>query len=316
VAEDNLENLMVIEEDGKIVAHAGARIFEMRLPHGEMRMGDVGAVCCHPDYRRRGYGEQCMQAVMERIRDLDCDVGWLATPIPDWYRGMGWEIAGRVYEFEVNAGNLELLPELENVEILEEPWPDVEAMLRLFDQHELRSERTAAEFAKLVHRPDLKGCCAHRGEELLAYILSEFRKVVEYAGPPELVAGLVREVFPLSGPQPRASSQPLGQTENRIATPVWEDGLVRLLQERSLPYHYRSIEMLWPVNLPRLLRKQGLEDIRVDESGDMITLRRGEEAATLTRQQSLKLLFGPERPCAFAADVLPLPFYHWELDWC
>jgi ribosomal protein S18 acetylase RimI-like enzyme len=317
VAEENLENLFVVEREGKLVAHAGAKVYTMRTPRGEFRLGDVGLVCCDPDYRRQGLGEACMQAVMERMQELECDLGWLATPIPDWYRAMGWETAGRIYQFEFDPGNLGLLPGLRGLTVRPGPWPEVAAMVELHRGHDLGAERSAEAFQLLLGRPRLQAFCAEREGRLVAYVLAQGPTFVEYAGAPAEIAALMRAVFPLSDPGARHASAPSGQSKGGTLAPGCGDGLTELLLDRRFPHRYHSGEMFWPIDLPSLLQKLGLEqEIVIEEQDDSVLFTHDHEHVTLSRRQAMKLLFGPERPAAFAPDLLPLDFYHWQLDWC
>ncbi len=52
----------------------------------------------------------------------------------------------------------------------------------------------------------------------------------------------------------------------------------------------------------------------VTEMDGKFALARGDESATVSRQELAKLLFGPERISDFAGDVLPLLFWEWPLE--
>ena len=56
-----------------------------------VRMGGIGGVTTHPDYRRRGLATRLMAHAAEYLRDDDYDLGLLFTEIPArFYRRLGW----------------------------------------------------------------------------------------------------------------------------------------------------------------------------------------------------------------------------------
>jgi len=66
--EKNVENLRIIKVDGKIVSHVG--IFECdAIIHGcRLKVGMIGAVCTHPDYRGRGFATRLVEDAMSKMR--------------------------------------------------------------------------------------------------------------------------------------------------------------------------------------------------------------------------------------------------------
>lgn len=313
--EENREQMRIIKVNGRVVAHVGAYVSEIATGRGTLRLGGIWSVCCHPDYRRRGLGEQCMRDAMARMQELGCDLGWLGTGIDAWYRRFGWEYAGRAYTFELNRGNVGLLPELDDAQVSERPWPDLEQMLTRHMQDGLGCLRRPEVFAALLGRPDLACYTAARGDELVAYALVYGGNLIEQAGPPPVTAGLIREVFRRRDDTSRPTSTSSRPGRMEVQTPASDKGLAGLLSSLRLPYHYGDRGMMWVTNLESLLEKLGLAgEIAFQETAPGVTLRRGSEQVELTRQELVKLLFGPEEVADFAEDLFPLEFYHWPLD--
>ena len=107
----NRDNMRIIKVGRQVVAHAGMRYMELRCPRGDLRMGCIGGVCSHPDYRGRGYASAVMRDCVSKMHEDGIHVGLLGTGIPDFYRRMGWENAGLRHRYAVDCGNVELLPE-------------------------------------------------------------------------------------------------------------------------------------------------------------------------------------------------------------
>jgi GNAT superfamily N-acetyltransferase len=84
-------NTPVIAVDGRLVSTL--RIWDRWLHLGStpVRMGGIGGVTTHPDYRRRGLASQLMRSTGESMAGDGYDVGLLFTEIPArFYRRLGW----------------------------------------------------------------------------------------------------------------------------------------------------------------------------------------------------------------------------------
>lgn len=63
----NCENLRIILVNGEPVAHVGFSQREAFILGNRVTMGLIGGVCCHPDYRNRGFASACFQDAMARL---------------------------------------------------------------------------------------------------------------------------------------------------------------------------------------------------------------------------------------------------------
>ena len=237
-SEENREQLRILKVNGRIVAHVGVYATEIETGCGVLALGGIWAVACHPEYRRRGFAEACMRDAMARMRELGCDIGWLASSLCDWYRKFGWENAGQGYNFTIDRATVDLLPALEGCEVGEGPWPDRGAMQALYRQHGLGALRRDEVLEVMLSRADNMVLTASRRGELVAYVIRSGRQVTEYAGPDELVAGLAREAFRRwdDPAAPLSTSSSLGRF--RIETPVSEQGFPGRLRALRLPCEY------------------------------------------------------------------------------
>jgi GNAT superfamily N-acetyltransferase len=318
LCEENRENMRVLLVGQRIVAHAGLAVSEMVTPRGDIRLGGVFSVACHPDFRRRGFGEACVRDVMLRMGELGCDVGWLGTGIWDWYRRFGWERAGQGYEFELDRGNLDLLPELQGCEVGTGLWPDLAEMIALHETERLGARRPPELWPVLLGNRQMRNetYTAARAGRLVAYAqVNQHGQVVEYAGEAREAAGLIREIFHRRDqPEEPASTTP-HRGRLTVETPAVGRGLPALLRDLGLPYTFGPRGMLWIVNLESLLAKLGLAgEIGAERIESGWRLRRGAEQAEIPERHLAKLFFGPERVSGFAPDLLPVEFYHWPLD--
>ena len=81
----------VVVVDNRIVSTL--RIWDRRVHLGvtPIRMGGIGGVTTHPDYRERGIATRLMEHAAEHMRDDGYDLGLLFSAIPArFYLRLGW----------------------------------------------------------------------------------------------------------------------------------------------------------------------------------------------------------------------------------
>ncbi|HPA47453.1 MAG TPA: GNAT family N-acetyltransferase [bacterium] len=74
VREENLEQLRVIVEDGRIVAHVGMTLQDAILGGIPTRICNIGAVSTHPDTRGKGYATLLMEDAVQHARSGGADI--------------------------------------------------------------------------------------------------------------------------------------------------------------------------------------------------------------------------------------------------
>lgn len=97
---DNLHNLHVIEEHGKIVSHVGTTIRNAVFLGCSLRVGNVGAVSTHPDYRGKGYAGACFKQACAQARAQGVDL-MLISGDRRLYRDAGCRPVGLDSEFTI-----------------------------------------------------------------------------------------------------------------------------------------------------------------------------------------------------------------------
>jgi hypothetical protein len=251
---------------------------------------------------------------MAALRDEGCQLGWLGTGINDWYRRLGWENGGEDWVFTLDRATVNLLPALE-AELGVGPWHDSAAMLALHEAAGPGAWRSREWFDVLLQRPGLTCCTAARDGTLLAYILFKGMHVYEQAGDSTCILGLLREAFTRRDERdkPTSTTQHLGTMTVRTAPA--RAGCAATLVNLGLPCKRDYNGMWWIPDLPALLHALNLPDITAETHDNRVTLRRGEESATLTPGEVVKLILGPERIAPFAQDIFPIGHYMWLFDW-
>ncbi len=283
----NLDNVRIVARNGEPVASVGIYPTRVRTPRGEIAVGGIGAVATHPNHRRLGLSTLCLEDAHATMRAAGLHVGLLGTGIPDFYRKLGWENAGRQWRFSLDRGNVSFLPDA------------------------LLAER---KFVRLV--------VATRAGQPVAYAGLRDSTAAETAGAPDNVAALLRAIFmSLDDPQRRTTDRIPGQTtrtELGVITPVLADRLPGLLTHRGVPHTLSYQGMLKILDAPTLfaalnLSQVDLERIQLPSGRDGWRLH-ANRTLDLSEPALVKLCFGPERFPNFAPELFPLPFFQCPAD--
>ncbi len=100
----NASRLGVI--DGQVVAHFGVWGYDMQVGSATVRCGGIGAVCTHPDFRKRGYLLKVANASIDAMRDGGYDVS-LLFGIDGFYDRLGYR---RAFDYEEHLVPVDQLP--------------------------------------------------------------------------------------------------------------------------------------------------------------------------------------------------------------
>jgi GNAT superfamily N-acetyltransferase len=319
-SEANADNVMVMTDGGRIVASTGIWINDVQVGAVKLRVGGINCVLTLPEYRKRGLGMQVMEACHERMREQGCHVGLLGTRIVNWYRRLGWEYAGISRVYELNRGNVDLLPELpEGVTGAAAGLESIDEVVAIRQEHPLGGVRSRETFAALLTARNLSEFyLARQDGKAIAYLLPSARYIGEWAGPPVVLAGLFRSWYESVDDRATSTSQrrdervPLSLEHASLAAPAGP--LAYLLDSLRLPCASNYIGMLRLLDVPGILRAFGRDDIRSQMHGDSITISRGRHSLTLPLGRAAKLLFGPENVGENELALRPLPFCQWGLE--
>lgn len=129
-------DIAVVECDRRLAACVQAFHKRIRLAGSVTRLGGIGSVATHPDYRGRGFAEALVQERERYMAQHATPLGLLFTAIPEFYTRLGWFVLPmRQFEFELRD-----LPD--DPELAFRPFesPDLDAVRALFDTYASRFE--------------------------------------------------------------------------------------------------------------------------------------------------------------------------------
>jgi GNAT superfamily N-acetyltransferase len=332
----NLENVLVVTARGKVVASTGVWMSEVVLSDARLRVGGINCVGTLPEYRRHGLAGQLVRAANARMRELGCHVGLLHTGIANWYRRIGWELAGSARTYRVDRGNSWLLPQLPDASqcrFVEDGEAGViAAVIRLYNQENLGATRTIESFRQLrdaKKQPQIFVAePVQSGGVPSAYLLLKENNILEWAGSAEAVAGLVRACFEALDDPNVSTSQRTNDAGSvalqslNLTTPGWQHPLVDRLDRLGIPFRGDYLGMIHLVDPQAVLNAFGYSLVQVEAAGETAGSAEGEKfivtvgdaSLHLNRNQLTKLFFGPERVSDFGGELFPLPFWQWYLE--
>jgi len=192
--EDNLENLRIMLHRGRPVSHVGLAEFDLYMHGCQVKVGCVGFVCTHPDYRGQGLASRLLEDAWEKLRADGVDFS-LISGSRGLYRRAGCAECGPTYAFVIPpAESLSARPSAQM--ITGDPRPYLEEMLRLYLAEPVHFSRSREQLQAVANLwPQIREKAAFALLEGRAYLVgmvnqwtngsaesSSTLDVVEYAG--------------------------------------------------------------------------------------------------------------------------------------
>lgn len=230
ISENNLDNLLVYADrkTGKPISHLGLWINDFSYFGESLKIGYIGSVCTHPDYRGQGLASKLLDVAFQQLEQNGVDL-LLVSGSRSLYVRAGCRVVGVV--------NWYTIPKKE-----QDVWfdvtvdPPVEPLNELWMKEPLRTKRGLKNFEALVEAGALPRCMGSKskvylasiGGVPLAYVQAVHNKdgsvyIYEWAGDRSVIVDLVRFMA--------------NSTENDTSWPVpsWETALLEFLSKMEAP---------------------------------------------------------------------------------
>ncbi len=320
----NLENIRVILVDGRIVSSAAIYPHEVRFGDARLRVGGITGVATDAPYRRRGYGTRVMQACIERMAELGCQLSLLGSGVPSWYRKLGWEYAGLERSYQFSRGNRHLLPTDPGLKMREAEDGDFEALASIHAARALGGVRSPGLLRSMwAPKPGAAVWVAQRDGAVSAYLRVRGTSVTEYGGPANLVLPMLSRLLETwDHPSIQTSTRSIEQRHVNVKPTVhasldapWRpDDVTETLDALGILRSASYVRMIRIEDPQRLLRAYGRTYLSARTVGDSIVVKTGDRTLRLSRTDAVKLFFGPERPVKPDVAGLPFVFHVWAAD--
>ncbi|TCO68641.1 GNAT family N-acetyltransferase [Caldanaerobacter subterraneus] len=328
LSEDNLENMRVIAEDGKIVSIVNFYITTILIEGTPIKAASVGAVCTHEDYRGKGYSSLLLDDAEKEMKKKGVDVvlvsGDRSLYLRRGYCKAGWAIRFDVYPEELG----------EDIELVEFEDKYLIEMAKMYNKQTTRYYRSLFEFKNLLKGATTpwgnftyKTYLVKRGDVLKGYVVlriihenPERGYVVEYGGDERTVLKSLKKMAVVHS-----------LTHIRVPC-TFNEKMVEVIKEENIPFE--EINLLGTVkvlNFKQLMEKlvpyfsqyvekEIIKNLKFVEDEGKYTIEFNGETLTLDGVEKLtKLVFGDKgfgialdgvgpRLKEFFSRVFPLPF--------
>ncbi|MBX2988590.1 MAG: GNAT family N-acetyltransferase [Bdellovibrionaceae bacterium] len=320
---NNIHNIRIITDEERIVSHAVLKPLIVKSPHVIFKVGAIGSVVTDPSHRNQGLSTTILNSCLKEAAQQQCDVAVLWTNLYDFYRRLGFELAGTEMSFTFEAP---LNVPAGDLRFSDENRVSPEAIHRLYSTHTVGSVRGAEDIRKFMGIPKTLVYTAWEKDGSLAAYAIEGKGadlggyIHEWAGGTSKVLALLswiqsRRQGPLTLISPRHCRNMVTQLTGKGAM-VNEGflGMIKILNFDQLT-----------AKLKRAFRAEGVADIVFERTAGGVLFGVGSELFTLQEEGDVcRLIFGPldiqeldmfsEAARARLAKVLPLPLWLWGWD--
>ncbi len=114
---ENIENLRILKVNGRIVTHIGVSIKEVSILGCRTKVGSIGSVCTHPDYRRRGFATMVLEDIIRKLEREGVTVMSVSGG-RGLYQRLGCRYVGKRLIFNINRSDIGKFPPLYPVELV------------------------------------------------------------------------------------------------------------------------------------------------------------------------------------------------------
>jgi len=322
-APNNLHNMRIITEGDEVLSHAVLKPLIIKTPTVIFKVGAIGSVVTNEAHRNQGLSTQIIEDCLAQAERQQCDIAILWTDLYDFYRRLGFELAGTeisvVVEEEFQAPDPTL-------RLSKDSKVAAEALHRLYSTHSVNSIRTVEETRKFLSIPQTQVYTAWDSSgQLAAYAVEG--KGVDLSNYIHEWGGSVTAILTLLSYIRREKQKPV-----TIIVPRHSQNLLQRLREKPVTYNQGYLGMIKILNLDQLaakikraFRSEGIADIVLEKRGDQYLIGCNGDLAVLSGEANLThLLFGPveietldvfkPQTREILARILPLNLWIWGWD--
>lgn len=317
----NIHNIHIICDSDEVLSHAVMRPIITKTPLGLFKVAAIGSVITSTEHRNRGLSQNILQDCLRAAEEQRCDFAILWTNLYDFYRKLGFELAGSELSCRLES---ELPVGEGGLRFIETNKVSPEALHRLFMSHTVCSLRTVEDVAKNLSIPNSRVYTAwDQKNQLRAFAVEG--KGLDLGNYIHEWGGGVSQLLPLFNYILRTRQTPL-----TLILPAHSKGLLRALAEHAVVPHHGYLGMIKITSLKQIIfkvhrhaRALGMVDWVIEEKDGVVHFGRGNQIYQCAHNQELvRLLFGPwgelsgvdERTLESMQRLLPIPMWVWGWD--
>ncbi len=320
----NIHNIHIIADGEKVLSHGVLKPLIVKTPHVILKVGAIGSIVTDESHRGQGLSTKIIQGCLESAKEQQCDIAILWTDLFDFYRRMGFELAGSEISFVIEE-NFNA-PQIEGLRFMSDNKVSADAIHRLYTQHTVSSVRTIDETRKFLSIPQTKVYTAWDANgQLAAYAIEG--KGVDLGGYIHEWGGSTSKLLALLSYIRKEKNAPF-----TIICPKHSVNLIEHLKNKPVTINHGFLGMIKVVNfdhlsakIKRAFRAEGVADIVLEKHADHFVFGIGQELFTINNETDMvRLLFGPvdyaelglfkEETCQKLSKILPLNLWIWGWD--
>jgi GNAT superfamily N-acetyltransferase len=319
----NIENVRVIVEDKKVLSHAVIKYLLIKTPIGFFKVAAIGSVITSESHRGQGLSKAVLDSCIQRATESGCDFAILWTNLFDFYRKLGFELAG--LELSAIIEHPLSVPVM-NLKILETTHISPEAIYRLYAHHSVGTIRTVEDIRKNITIPGSRIYTAwDERNQLQAYAVEG--KGVDLKGYVHEWGGGVSRLLPLFNHIREKQKDKL-----TVLIPAHSQNLISNLEQQGVFIHRGYLGMVKILHLGNLIAKiqrsaraKGIEDLLLEETAQGLKIGTRNNSVLLQGERDLpRLFFGPfqsqdipglePRSIEVMDQLFPIPMWVWGWD--
>jgi predicted N-acetyltransferase YhbS len=346
------DNVLVMEEDGKIVSQVYIQPYKMYIYGTIMEGAEVREVATDEVYRGRGFASTLLIEAVRQMEERGYDISTLGGS-RDRYLRWGWEHGGANRMYTISNRSIRYAGKYSNIKLSRYDPSDLamkRSIIEAYERHEMHMIRPEVEHRLTYDVPMLSGMevwIANSESNGFAYLVIRKSRdratatLLEYGGDPEtLILGLrrafdewnLREIT-VSSPDIYTEFTPRLEriSEGWSVHPSRQMNIINLESclRKLLPVAERcAVSILDSLLRPYSITLQIPDTMQIAtvlfERGCGLIDGKGQEVLSLDRGGIVRLLFGQGKPnsalrlgrkmTSYLNLIFPLPFYEWPTD--
>ena len=321
----NLQNFHIIKDEAKILSHALVKPTMIKTRRGLFKVGCIGSVVTSDTHRNQGLSQHILKDCLNSIQQQGCELAILWTNLFDFYRKLGFELAGSEVSLVIEKPLPVLFPQYQ---IHQSNKVDSQALYRLYGQHSVSSIRTLDDFEKYLKIPACRLYTAWtKDNKLEAYVVEG--KGADLQGYIHEWGGTIDGITALINYVRKSLNKPI-----TVISPSHAQGLVRRLESLGVKKVDGFLGMIKITNPQSLFNKVirnarqewGIENFNIEKKADGFYYYGVGQNIFKTDSDSdmVRLHFGPQKPSqlhdagpelnAILDRMLPLEMWVWGWD--
>ncbi|MDD5688382.1 MAG: GNAT family N-acetyltransferase [Elusimicrobia bacterium] len=343
--EKNFNKHLIIKDKDRVVSHIGLLPMNMMVDGSILKVGGIGQVATHTDYRGQGLMNLLLNQTIRIMNEQEYDISWLDGDRKR-YNSFGWENGGMVYKFYITDRTVKHINSKDfKVKCYKGEDRYLRDIEKIHEKEKFGLKRTVEEYKILFGRLKKETYLAVKNNKIHAYMTVrkdkgtiKNTKAYEYGGDMEGLKFLMKYIV-----------EKLKLEYLSITSPVFFNKYKEVFFECSSNWEIVSGGMIKLINLKSLLKKfsnqmtkriknigcKNKENITlvISESNQTATLQIGEcvkvmdkESANglvLNEKDMVRLLFGLSKPSdnfsigrdnMILDSIFPLNFFLWPLE--